>query len=49
MHCSEIGSYNAFLLAIVLAGYAYFQLTGNSRFGLLQSGNLGRTRIVNLA
>ena len=37
---------DAFLLAMALAGDADYLVTGDRRSGLLQRGNLGRTRIV---
>lgn len=37
---------DAFLLAMVMAGAADYLVTGDHRAGLLQRGNLGRTRIV---
>jgi putative PIN family toxin of toxin-antitoxin system len=37
---------DAFLLAMALAGEADYLVTGDRRAGLLQRGNLGRTRIV---
>lgn len=37
---------DAFLVAMALAGEADFLVTGDRRAGLLQQGNLGRTRIV---
>jgi len=40
---------DAFLLAMALASEADYLVTGDGRAGLLQMGNLGRTRIVNPA
>jgi len=40
---------DAFLLAIAIAGDADYLVTGDHRSGLLQRGNIGRTRIVNPA
>jgi putative PIN family toxin of toxin-antitoxin system len=37
---------DAFLLAMAMAGEADYLVTGDRRAGLLQRGNLGRTRIV---
>ncbi len=37
---------DSFLLAMALAGDADYLVTGDRRAGLLQKGNLGRTRIV---
>jgi putative PIN family toxin of toxin-antitoxin system len=37
---------DAFLLAMALAGEADYLVTGDRRAGLLQRGNVGRTRIV---
>ena len=37
---------DAFLLAMSLAGEADYLVTGDRRAGLLQRGNIGRTRIV---
>lgn len=37
---------DAFLLAMALAGEADYLMTGDHRAGLLQSSNIGRTRIV---
>lgn len=37
---------DAFLLAMALTGEADYLVTGDGRAGLLQLGNLGRTRIV---
>jgi len=37
---------DAFLLAMALAGEADYLVTGDPRAGLLQSGSIGRTRIV---
>lgn len=37
---------DTFLLAMVLAGEADYLVTGDHRAGLLQRGNLGRTRII---
>lgn len=37
---------DTFLLAMSLAGEADYLVTGDSRAGLLQRGNIGRTRIV---
>jgi len=37
---------DAFLLAMALAGNADYLVTGDSRAGLLQRKNIGRTRIV---
>lgn len=38
--------YDAFLLAMALAGEADYLVTGDRRAGLLQQGSIGRTRIV---
>jgi len=38
---------DTFLLAMAVASDADYLVTGDHRAGLLQSGNLGRTRIVN--
>lgn len=38
--------YDAFLLAMALAGEADFLVTGDHRAGLLERGNFGRTRIL---
>lgn len=37
---------DAFLLAMAIAGEADYLVTGDYRAGLLQQGNIGRTRIV---
>ena len=37
---------DVFLLAMALAGEADYLVTGDRRAGLLQKGNIGRTRIV---
>jgi len=37
---------DTFLLAMALAGDADYLVTGDRRAGLLQSGSIGRTRIV---
>ena len=37
---------DAFLLAMAIAGDADYLVTGDRRAGLLQKGNVGRTRIV---
>ena len=41
--------FDAFLLAMAVAGDADFVVTGDHRAGLLQRGHIGRTRIVTLA
>lgn len=38
--------FDAFLLAMAVAGEAEYLVTGDHRAGLLQRGNFGRTRIL---
>ena len=38
--------FNAFLLAMAVAGEAEYLVTGDHRAGLLQRGRIGRARIV---
>lgn len=45
-HIEADDPFDAFLLAMALAGEAEYLVTGDHRAGLLQRGNFGRTRIL---